>query len=199
MASKTELIKLISPLFVLLISMNCQAQNSDEKKGKTDNTTASERNTSYTSAIGLRGGIEGGITFKHFVKSNVAVEGLLSRGWGYGGFRITGLYEMQKPLPNAKGLDWFWGVGAHVGFYDGAYYGYYGYYGSGYYDKNGNWHSTGYRSHYTTIGIDGIIGLEYQFPEFPIVVGVDAKPFIDLYGRGSHYGDGAFSIRYILK
>lgn len=181
---------------VLFISLDCQAQNAKSGKSK---SAATSRQTTFTTGLGLRGGFEGGITFKHFIKESAAIEVLLSRGWRYGGFRVTGLYEIQKPLPGIENLDWFFGGGVHIGFYDGTYYGYYGYYGTGYYDKHGNWHPTGYRDRYTTIGIDGILGLEYQFTEVPITLSLDIKPYFDFYGRGNHYGDGALSIRYVLK
>jgi hypothetical protein len=178
---------------LLLPAFSLSAQSSSGKKsGLTD------KQSTYIMSLGLRGGYEGGLTFKYFFSPPKAMEILLSRGWGYGGFKLTGLYEIQKGL-SPKGLDLYYGFGAHVGSYDGAYYGYYGYYGGGYYDRHGNWHPTGYRSHYTTIGIDGILGLEYQFTEFPLNVSLDIKPFIDLYDGAGHYLDGALSLRYVIK
>jgi hypothetical protein len=29
------------------------------------------------------------------------------------------------------------------------------------------------------IGVDGIVGLEYRFPEFPFVIGMDIKPYFE--------------------
>lgn len=168
-----------------LIAQNASSGNSGGEQG-------------YQAGIGLRAGYEGGFTAKYFIKEKRALEGILSRGWGYSGGRITGLYEIHKPFFDAEGLDWFFGFGAHFGFFDGRYYGYYGYYNGGYYDKHGNWHPTGYRNYYPSIGIDGILGLEYQVTEIPITIGVDIKPWIDFYGRGSHFGDGALSIRYVF-
>ncbi len=153
----------------------------------------------YKASVGLRGGSESGITIKYFIKSDVALEGILSTNWGYGSKKITGLYEIHKPFPDAAGLDWFYGVGAHIGLYSGSYYGYYGYSGDGYYDNKGKWHSTGYKSNYTSIGIDGIIGLEYQFEEIPFTISLDAKPYIDIIGNSSRYMDYAFSLRYVFK
>jgi len=49
------------------------------------------------------------------------------------------------------------------------------------------------------IGIDGILGLEYNFKEIPFNIGIDWKPMIDLGGSSGFYGDGgAISIRYIF-
>lgn len=152
----------------------------------------------YKTGIGVRLGYESGFTVKHFIKEKRALEGILSRGWGYGGGRITGLYEIHKSFPGVSGLDWFFGFGAHIGFFDGRYYGYYGNYNGGYYDKHGKWHPTGYRNYYPSLGIDGVLGLEYQITEIPITLGIDIKPWIDFYGRGDHFGDGALTIRYIF-
>ncbi|MBI4929114.1 MAG: hypothetical protein HY841_00005 [Bacteroidetes bacterium] len=201
----TTLTKTFAVLFTaaaLTFSPHTFAQGSkgDKDKKKNGNSSSSEGGQSgYQTGIGLRGGFEGGITIKHFIKSNKAIEGIVSRGWGYGGIRITGLYEIHKPFPEVKGLDWFYGLGAHVGFYNGSYYGYYGYAGGGYYDKKGKWHATGYRDNYTVAGIDGILGLEYQFEEIPFTIGIDLKPSFDFIGRANHFGDGAFSIRYTIK
>ena len=109
------------------------------------------------------------------------------------------MYEIQKPLPNASGFSYFYGIGAHFGSYDGSYYGYYGYSGSGYYDKHGKWHPTGYKEHYTSLGIDLILGIEYKFSSVPFTLGLDIKPYWDFYGYSNHYYDEALSIRYTLN
>lgn len=202
MKTITKSIAVLFTAAALTFSSDIYAQGlkGDKDKKKSSSSSSSEGGQAgYKTGIGLRGGFEGGITIKHFIKSDRALEGILSRGWGYGGMRITGLYEIHKPFPGAKGLDWFYGVGAHLGFYNGDYYGY-NYYNGGYYDKKGKWHPGDYRSRtYTTVGIDGILGLEYQFAEIPFTVGIDIKPYFDFVGRGDHFGDGAFSIRYTIK
>lgn len=95
-------------------------------------------------------------------------------------------------------MDWFYGLGAHIGFYNEGYYGY-KCDRDGYYDKDGDWHRGECKDRYTTVGIDGILGLEYQFNEIPFSIGLDIKPYFDFVGRGDHFGDGAFSIRYNIK
>lgn len=175
----------------IFLTLNTSAQT-DKKRPVTNGGGAD-----YKTGIGLRLGYEAGLTVKHFVGKN-AIEGILSRGWGYGGFRLTGLYEFQNPIASTPGLDWYVGFGAHIGAYNGNYYGYSAYNG-GYYDKHGNWHPSGYRQTYMVLGIDGILGLEYTFPDAPLNISLDIKPYVDLIGYGSHFIDGALSVRYAIK
>ncbi len=79
---------------------------------------AQEDNSSnYNNAIGIRLGpssaaVKSGISFKHFLSNNNALEGIV----GFGdGVTICGLYEIHKPLP-AENLQWFIGFGAYAGF-----------------------------------------------------------------------------------
>src|SRR5438477_8761570 len=79
---------------------------------------------SYKTGIGVRlGGTAQGITVKHFINPDGALEGILSFGWR--SFLITGLYEKHQNITGAEGLQWFFGGGAHIGFY---HYGYSYYY-----------------------------------------------------------------------
>ena len=64
---------------------------------------------SYKTAIGGRVGFFNGISVKHFLDRNNAVEGIMSFRWD--GVVITGLYEWQNPLPNARGFDYYLGLG----------------------------------------------------------------------------------------
>ncbi|HMM16057.1 MAG TPA: hypothetical protein PKC47_00770, partial [Petrimonas sp.] len=74
-------------------------------------TTANAQN--YKTAFGARLGYDSGITLKHFFAPASAFEGILSASPRY--FQLTGLYEYQQPLPGAPGLDWYVGLGAHLG------------------------------------------------------------------------------------
>ena len=133
----------------------------------------------YTNGIGFRGGLFNGITFKHFTTDNMALEGILSSRWR--GFQITGLVEHHKDINDVENLRWFYGYGAHIGFYDGKYYPY------------------GDELSYTNIGIDGIIGLEYVIPNAPVSLGIDWKPYFNLAGYTGFTGDaGAISIRFLF-
>ena|SRR5450759_5875038 len=134
----------------------------------------------YKTGVGLRAGFSNGLTIKHFVSEKAAFEGLLSTRWR--GFDITGLYEIHHQAFEVEHLNWYYGVGAHIGFWNG---------------NNVPW-TTGDPS-YTVIGIDGILGIEYSFSEAPINIGVDWKPAINLVGYTGFWPDGgALSIRYIF-
>ena len=134
----------------------------------------------YTTGIGLRGGWGTGLTVKHFISNDKAVEGILDSRWH--GLSVTGLYEIHNQAFDTDRLNWYYGFGGHLGFWDGKYY--------RNYDDGTN---------YTVIGIDGIIGLEYNFKEIPFNIGIDWKPVLNLTGSSGFYGDGgAISIRYIF-
>jgi len=131
----------------------------------------------YDNAIGLRGGVFSGISFKHFIGQNTALEGILDSRWH--GFQLVGLMEYHQDIRNPEGLRWFYGYGAHLGFYQGRYI---------------SWADD---QNYTIIGIDGIIGLEFVFREIPVSLSVDWKPYFDLFGHSGFGGDGgALSVRY---
>jgi|TARA_B110000093_G_C12859313_1_gene362717 hypothetical protein len=88
-------------------------------------------------------------------------------------FTITGLYALQFPIGgDIEGLSYFYGGGAHVGL----------------------------QSDFApAIGIDGIMGLEYEVPGFPILVSIDMKPGYDFTGGfGPRWQEGALTVRYVI-
>lgn len=89
---------------------------------------------------------------------------------------VTALYEWHKPLQigEVEGLTWFYGAGLHVGFLITPIF---------------------------NIGIDGIIGVEYDFEpmlEFPMSISLDYKPAINLLGGTfiSDLGDAALTVHF---
>jgi hypothetical protein len=133
----------------------------------------------YNTGIGLRGGFANGITIKHFVSDKAAFEGIIASRWR--GVELTALYEIHGRAFDTDRLNWYAGFGGHVGFWDG---------------NDTRW---GDDRSYTVIGIDGILGLEYNFLEIPINLSVDWKPAFNLFGYSGFWADGgALSIRYIF-
>lgn len=138
----------------------------------------------YKTGLGLRIGPSYGITVKHFIKSNAALEGLLNTRRG--GFSLTGLYEFHGVAFQTEGLKYYIGGGAHIGFWDAS--------------RNYSWYNGDRDGTYTTFGIDGIIGLEYTFAEVPISLSLDWKPAINLFNYSGFWGDDVgLSIRYAFK
>ncbi|MFW5820712.1 MAG: hypothetical protein ACOCWA_05440 [Bacteroidota bacterium] len=134
----------------------------------------------YINSVGFRGGLSQGITYKHFVTTTDAVDGILAMRWG--GFNITGLYERHIEAFDVEYLYFFYGGGAHIGFWDGD--------SNPWFDENRG---------YTVIGIDGVIGLEYVFREIPFNIALDWKPGLNLIGTTGFWGDElALSFRFIF-
>jgi len=134
----------------------------------------------YNTGIGIRGGSANGLSIKHFIGENTAVEGILSSRWQ--GLNITGLYEIHNQAFQEPGLNWYYGFGGHIGFWDG---------------NHSHWGDDD--TDYTVIGIDGILGLEYNFSEIPINVSIDWKPTLNIVGYSGFWGDGVgLSVRYVF-
>jgi len=140
----------------------------------------------YTTALGVKlWGDGAGISLKHFISSNRALEGI-----GYfwnGGTRITGLYEFHFDIVGAPGLKWYVGPGVHVGFYNDGY------------NRNNNYnnnHNNNYKGG-SFVGIDGVLGLDYKFNRAPINLSLDWQPSIEFgTNRGFYGGWGGLGIRY---
>lgn len=146
----------------------------------------------YNTGLGFRlSGVTSGISVKHFTGSSTALEGIL--GFRYRSWILTGLFEKHQAFPNAEGLSWFYGGGAHVGLYDDGYRYYY-------YKVRGNKYviADDDRKERVALGADFILGLEYKFKNAPITIGLDAKPFIDFVPAFSGYWDAALSFRFTL-
>jgi hypothetical protein len=135
----------------------------------------------YKTALGGRLGFFSGFTAKHFLNDQNAVEGIVSFRWT--GCLMTGLYEYQKQLNTVENLDWFVGVGGHLGFWNNGYF-----YNDHYYSGGGS------------LGGDFIGGLEYTFKTAPLTLGIDLKPAFNIIGENHWWGNGlGISIRYVLK
>jgi hypothetical protein len=133
--------------------------------GVANTAQAQSNGDSYKTAIGIKF-YPTGLTIKTFVKPNLAFEAI-----GYfweKGTRITGLFEYHYSLTSSGRLKWYIGPGAHVGFYKNDFF-------------NGG----------TSVGIDGVLGLDYKFPGIPINVSLDWQPsyeFGDYEGFSGNWG-----------
>jgi hypothetical protein len=130
----------------------------------------------YKTAVGLRSYpfvSAAGITFKQFIAEDKALEVV---GYFWNGARITGLYEIHKPLLIDR-LNWYYGGGAHVSMYNAKNY-----------------------SGGTFLGVDGVVGLDYKIANTPINISLDWQPSVEFgSGLGFSSGWGGLSVRYVLK
>ena len=127
----------------------------------------------YQTALGVKF-YPGAVSLKHFIKEKAALEGL-GYFWNRG-LRVTGLYEFHNDINGVEGLKWYVGPGAHVGFYSSKY-------GGG-----------------TSIGIDGVIGLDYKIREAPINLSLDWQPSVEFNGDYNGFSGnwGGLAIRYVF-
>jgi hypothetical protein len=89
-------------------------------------------------------------------------------------FVITGIYGLQFPLDvDIDGFSYFYGVGAHVGIQGNAA---------------------------PILGVDAIAGIEYDIPDFPLLISLDFKPGFDVVSSniGFLWGQGGVTARYVF-
>jgi len=138
-----------------------------------------ERNEHYSRAIGGRFGVANGITYKHFLNSNHAVDGILNfqgnRNWSV--LKVVGLYEIHDQIEVAdyEGLLWYYGAGGGLGFYN---------------NKVEDVTSVAF-------SLDGVLGLDFKVPTAPINISLDWKPMLELSPNPGLKFDGfGLSIRF---
>jgi len=133
----------------------------------------------YQTGIGVRGGFFSGISVKHFVSEQDAFEGVLATH--YRGILLAGMYQRHAQAFDVPSLNWYYGGGGYMGFYDRG---------------NVPWFDNGYDGAFTTLGFMGVLGLEYKIEEIPIIIGLDVKPAFNLFGHTGAWFAGGATIRY---
>jgi len=147
-----------------------------------------------SSSIGLRGGNVSGFTFKHIDDDLKAFE--IIAGWQEGGFRVVGLLEKYKQIADHRlaNLYLFIGGGLHAGYIE--YQKEYVYHGADGYDY--------YYPHSKAKPVFGgnfILGIDYRFENAPIRIGVDYKPYVQVFGEEGFrvdLWDLGFTVRFEL-
>ena len=125
--------------------------------------------------VGLRGGSGLSASLRVPAGESNAIEGILSLY--NSGFVVTGMYQWHKPLAigEIENFSWYFGGGAHAGI---------------------SW----LWSPAFTLGIDGIVGIEYDFESLiniPLKLSLDYKPAWSFIGTwGSDWLGLAGTIRY---
>jgi len=122
----------------------------------------------YTRDGGARVGDYFSLSYRQFIEDDMAVEGLLF--FGRNGMSVTVLKEMFQPALGqvSDNLFFQYGFGAHIGYR----------YTDHYKVLNRTYQLIDYRFS-PLLGIDGMAGFEYRFPDFPIIVGIDIRPYFE--------------------
>ena len=135
----------------------------------------------YQTGIGVKIGMAPGISAKHFLTTNGALEGVLTYRWQ--GVNFTGLGEFHIPVFDTQGMYFYYGGGFHVGVWDSGLA----------MDE-----AAGGRK--LNLGIDAVVGLEHAFPGIPLSLGLDWKPNFNIISDSRLIIDEiSFTMRYLIK
>lgn len=135
--------------------------------------------------LGVRFGSAQGITYRHALSNNRALEGILSiqSNNQERRLRIVGLYEYIKPL--STNFNWYYGFGGSIGSYKGKAF-----------TTSDGIKMQEYSE--TLFSVDGVIGISYTIPDVPLELSLDLKPYLDIIQTSNLkiIEPVGFSIRY---
>lgn len=136
----------------------------------------------YKLAVGARLGYPFSASVKYKNNSNALEAYVGFRGYGsYSWVSVTGAYQKHRELSEIlEGLSWYAGGGASLYFWT--------------FDFVGTYNTS-------TVGLQGYLGLDYKFSDYPINVSVDWIPTVFIgngYTTGFGGGYGALAVRYTL-
>lgn len=121
----------------------------------------------YTRDAGIRFGSGFVGSYRQFYKENMAIE--IFAGYYERGMKFGGMKESFKPALTkySENFRFYYGYGVHTGF------------------TYTNYHKTFNREyHYDWIfspvfGMDALVGIDYTFPDVPVLVSADLKPYYE--------------------
>lgn len=141
----------------------------------------------FEHAVGIRGGLTSGFEYRFYTDDANSYKFLL--GTRDDGVQLHAFKEFhQYDMFNfTEHLVFFYGAGMHIGYERWQKY---------YVQENTSWYenNTAFLA-----GLDGLVGVEYQFYEVPVSLGFEAKPYFDLLGRevfNIELFDFAFTLKY---
>jgi hypothetical protein len=144
----------------------------------------------FKQAAGIRAGwINPGIEYRYYTSETHSLRALLSaRDRGVQLHALTEFYQYDL-FPFSYQLVFFYGAGVHFGFES--------------WDETSFQGSTRFDETRRSLlaGIDGVVGVEYLFYEAPVKVGLEAKPFVDVFGRHGfdvRLFDFALTVKYLF-
>lgn len=136
----------------------------------------------YRTSAGLKVGMSNGVSVKHFLSSDMAVEGIIAKNL-YKGIGLSALVEKHKGFLDVRGVNWYYGGGGH----------FYRFEGNNTYPFIKDNKNAG-----IVIGIDAVFGFEHGFKTLPFTIAVDFRPGYNIAGKGIIYNEFGFSARYIF-
>jgi hypothetical protein len=122
----------------------------------------------YTRDAGLRLGDSFTATVRQRLHDKEAIEGLLYIGRG--GMTITVMKEYFVPAFSKISANLFlmYGFGAHIGFRNMDHY-----------EVLNRTYLLDEWRFTPLLGVDGLVGVEYRFPEFPVLISMDMRPYFE--------------------
>ena len=122
----------------------------------------------YTRSAGFRPGTATGFTYRQYIDEESAIEAIIN--YTRRGLRLTALKQHFRPAfyEITDNLNFVYGYGAHIGLH----------YTNRFKILNKSYQLEAWR--YSPIfGLDGYLGLEYNIREFPVILGIDIKPYFE--------------------
>lgn len=140
-------------------------------------------------AIGIRGGVTAGVEYRFYTDNNISYKFLL--GTRDNGLRLHAMKEFhQYELFNfTDQLVFYYGFGVHLGYQRWDKY---------YVSYNSSWTE---EKTALVAGADALAGVEYQFYSAPVSIGMEVKPYVDVFGRDVFdvtFFDMAFTVKYFF-
>jgi hypothetical protein len=144
----------------------------------------------YNQAAGIRAGwVSPGLEYRYYISDVHSLKGLLA--FRNSGIHLHGLTEFYQYdlFSFSYQIVFFYGAGMHIGFESR--------------DEILQENAPGTIETRSSLvaGIDGIMGLEYLFYEAPVKVGLEVKPFLDVFGHNGlniDLYDFAFTVKYLF-
>lgn len=144
----------------------------------------------FTREAGFRGGQTAGFTYRQYLDEYLSYEGILSfRKSGMQFTLLRQVHEMNLVFDLGPNFRYIYGFGGHAGYFFTEKFKPFGF-TEIYYPK---------RKFSPVLGVNAYAAMEYRLDSFPLVLGLDYKPFFEFslnqYFRLSLW-DIAFTVRY---
>ncbi len=136
----------------------------------------------YKTSGGIRAGFPSGLSLKHFIRGNDALEFIA--GANLRGFTAAAIFQNEYRVHSDSRVFWYWGAGLHGGYVDS--------------ERNSLINiKEPYKG--AVLGADAGIGIEFCLKRKPLNFAFDLFPGINLAGYTGWNGiNSAVSVRYVF-